>query len=292
MKFTPLTLEDKTIFEQYISDDINFENNFAVIYSWAAVIDYEIARLDDALILKVNIDGDVFFDTPKTKNKSLDKYIDLCADYCKKENLTFGMKILEKDFENLSPETKSKYKFSLIPNQWDYVYNASELAEFSGRKFQKKRNLLSQFLRKYKYEFIDYDKTKHYEKILQFQRKWSANDNDNWEFEALKRALDNFEVLNLNCDIIEIDGEIAAFSISSAPRADAGEIIFEKGNVDYKGIYAAIVQFSSKKHFSKCKFINREEDMGMENLKKSKQSYNPIMQIKKYSITSKDETNT
>jgi hypothetical protein len=290
MIFRPLSLNDRKLFDQYSDGGINFENNFAVLYVWSSVIKYEIAQLDDALIIKVDVDGKIIFDTPKTKNKFLDKYLDACRDYCIKNNKPFMMKILAKDFDNLSQETKEKYNFQLIPNQWDYIYSSSDLARFDGSKFQKKRNLYAQFIRKYKYSFVDFDKTKHYEKILNFQKQWNENKSpDNWEYNALKCALDNLSVLGLFCDIIEIDGQIAAFSVSNKPTSKAGEIIFEKGDVNYKGIYAAIVRFSVEKHFQDVEFINREEDMGLENIRRAKQGFNPIMQIKKYMATLKNE---
>jgi hypothetical protein len=284
MDFRPLELADKSLFESHISDDINYENTFACIYSWSAAFDYEIAVLPSALILRISH----YFDTVRTKNKSHDEYIEECASFCRQKGWAFSMKILEKDFINLCPQTKDKYKFTPLTGHYDYIYDAKDLAQYPGIKFQKKRNLLSQFLRKYKYEFVDYDRQKHYDAILEFHNQ-RANE---MEKAAFKRALDNLESLDLYCGIIEIEGKIAAFSVSTKPRNGAVEIIFEKGDVDYKGIYAAIVKFTAQKHFENCSFINRQEDMDMENIRKSKLSYNPTMQIKKYEIEFKDEKNT
>ena len=281
MDFRPLQITDKSLFESHISDDINYENTFACIYSWSAAFDYEIAVLPGALILKI----EHYFDTVRTRNKNHDEYIERCAAFCRQNSLPLSMKILEKNFNNLCPQTKEKYKFTPLTGHWDYIYAAKDLAQYPGINFQKKRNLMSQFLRKYQYDFVSYDKQRHYQALIDFHNQ-RANEMERVSF---KRALDNLESLDLYCDIIEIDGKIAAFSVSTKPRAGAGEIIFEKGDVAYKGIYAAIVKFTAQKHFEDCSFINRQEDMDMENLRKSKLSYNPIMQIKKYEIEFRDD---
>ncbi|MDR2709490.1 MAG: phosphatidylglycerol lysyltransferase domain-containing protein [Elusimicrobiota bacterium] len=286
MQFRRLEFSDKTLFEKYGNpEDINFENDFAVLYCWNGIVDYSICQVENAVIIKLNVGSEIIYDIPITKDTNLDVYIELCHEDAKKNNIDFSMKILKKSYEFLSDKTKEKYNFELNPNAADYIYNACELAGFLGRKFQKKRNLLSQFLRNYKYDFVSFDKAKHYDEILQFQKERALADNH--EFNAFKKAIDNLELLNLNCDIIEIDNKIAAFNVSLLSKPNCGEMLFEKANIEYKGCYAAIVKFSASKHFANCQYINRQEDMGLENLRKSKLSYNPIFQIEKYMLTPK-----
>jgi hypothetical protein len=283
MNFRKLTIDDYDLFNQYASDDINFENNFVVNFIWSVCFPCEIAEFENALMSKLTVGSNIIFDPPKTKDICLDKYVLAAASYCRKNNISFSFKILAKDYENLSQNIKSDFVFEPIAHEWDYIYNASDLIEFKGRKFHDKRNLLAQFARNYKYNFIDFDRDKHLDAIIAFQEKWSRANSDNIEMQPFKRALDNLEKLKLNCDIIECGGQIIAFSISCLNH-NSGEIIFEKGDKNFKGIYAAIVNFSVQKHFKDCSYINREEDMGIENLRKSKLSFNPVKQIEKYLI--------
>ncbi|MDR2772871.1 MAG: phosphatidylglycerol lysyltransferase domain-containing protein [Elusimicrobiota bacterium] len=289
MDFETLKLSDKDLFESYIDNGLSFENNFATMFVWNAVegLEYKWAVYENALIVKVMVGGKEIFDIPRTKDENLDKYVEAVLAYCNQNGIPFEMKMLESKIEGLSAETKAKFDFKPIPNQWDYIYTASDLIELKGSKFQKKRNLLSQFVRKYQHTFVDYDRQKHYQQIFDFQEKWRQNvknDDDNWEIEALKCALDNLEALNLFCDVIEIDGKLSAFSVSSRPSPRSGEVLFEKGDVQYKGIYAAIVNFTAKKHFADAEFINRQEDMGLPNIRRAKLAFNPTMQIKKFML--------
>jgi hypothetical protein len=287
MDFRPITIDDCRLFDKYASDDNNFENNFAVSFVWACQFPYEIAEFDTGLLVKLTVGDNTVFDIPKTKDICLDKFLLAAAQFCRQKDTHLCFKILARDYENLSPQIKSEFIFEPIPHQWDYIYEASDLITFQGRKFQKKRNLLSQFLRNYQYDFVDFDRQKHFDELLAFQELWSKKDAENNELPAVKSALDNLEKLKLNCDIIEIGGKIAAFSISNIHH-NTGEVIFEKGDINFRGIYAAIVNFTAKKRFADCAFINREDDMGLENLRKSKLSYNPIKQIEKYLIHFKD----
>jgi hypothetical protein len=284
MNFRKLTIDDYDLFMKYSSDDINFENNFVINFIWGVHFPCEIAEFENALMFKVMTGGSkIIFDTPKTKDICLDKYLLAAASYCRENHIPLSFKILAKDYENLSPQIKSDFAYEPIPNQWDYIYNAADLIEFKGRKFHNKRNLLSQFVRNYKYNFIDFDRDKHLESLITFQERWSKANIDNIEMQPFKCALDNLEKLKLNLDIIECGGQIIAFSVSCLNH-NAGEIIFEKGDTNFKGVYAAIVNFSVQKHFQNCAYINREEDMGFENLRKSKLSFNPVKQIEKYLI--------
>jgi hypothetical protein len=282
MNFRRINIDDYDLFNKYAGENINFENNFALNFIWDAVYPCYIAEFENVLMVRLSVGDNIVFDPPKTKDKSIDKYLYAASEYCLKNNTSLSFKILAKDYENLKQETKNDFSIENIEGEWDYIYYSKDLIGFEGSKFQKKRNLLSQFLKKYQYKFISYDSNIHFDSLISLQNDWLKTDNSpNLELPALKRALENLEKLKLFCDIIEIDGKVAAYSVSNINH-NAGEILFEKGNIEYKGIYAAIVNFTAKKRFANCELVNREEDMGIENLKKGKLAYNPKEQIKKY----------
>ncbi|NLM50794.1 MAG: DUF2156 domain-containing protein, partial [Clostridiaceae bacterium] len=56
----------------------------------------------------------------------------------------------------------------------------------------------------------------------------------------------------------------------------------EKANTDFQGSYAAINQMFVKNEWAHLKYINREEDMGIEGLRRAKMSYRPIYILDKY----------
>ena len=87
--------------------------------------------------------------------------------------------------------------------------------------------------------------------------------------------------------MILIDGEVCAFTIAAPQNDYARDILFEKAFFDLKGLYQIIFNEFCKNRCSGYKYINREEDLGIEGLRKSKLSYNPIFLTDKYEANCK-----
>ena len=100
--------------------------------------------------------------------------------------------------------------------------------------------------------------------------------------------LDNLERLDAFCNIIEVDKKIVAFSIGTITKNNIGIVLFEKADINYEGSYAIINQATAEKYFANLEFINRQEDMGIPNLKKSKLSYHPHHMAIKYTLVEKE----
>ena len=88
--------------------------------------------------------------------------------------------------------------------------------------------------------------------------------------------------MGLSGGVIEIDGKICAFSVGEALTDETALIHIEKADTSYSGIYAAINNEFVKNRWSGYKYINREEDMGIENLRKAKLSYHPDILLEKH----------
>jgi len=61
-------------------------------------------------------------------------------------------------------------------------------------------------------------------------------------------------------------------------------IHFEKGNQGYKGVYQVINQMFLEHSGNKFEFVNREQDLDNQGLRKAKLSYNPVDFLKKYRV--------
>jgi uncharacterized protein len=86
-----------------------------------------------------------------------------------------------------------------------------------------------------------------------------------------------------------IDEKIEAFTFGEMINEDTAVIHVEKGNPDIKGIYPVINQEFCQNTWQGVKYINREEDMGIEGLKKAKESYYPVMLIEKFDVRLKGQ---
>lgn len=170
----------------------------------------------------------------------------------------------------------------------DYIYRTADLATLPGKNYQKKRNHCSRFVREnpdYKFVVISRD---NIHRAKQFQTDWNAKYNtDNSrdlasEQQGVFRLLDNFDTLRLMGAMIETNGEIVAITIAAPINDTMVDIMVEKAYHDVNGAYAIINRDFARNCLSQFEFINREDDMGLENLRKAKLSYYPYEIRKKY----------
>lgn len=164
-----------------------------------------------------------------------------------------------------------------------------ELVELRGNRFHKKKNLLKQFMKKYDYEYkpMDLDCV---EEVLEMQAEWlkwfeekSPSPALVAENTAITRVLQFWDQIGtLMGGAIRIDSKVVAYTIAEPVGADSVVIHFEKGNTFYKGVYQSINQMFLESDISDIEFVNREQDLGDEGLRKAKMSYNPKFFLKKY----------
>jgi hypothetical protein len=178
---------------------------------------------------------------------------------------------------------------------WDYLYSVDELVELKGNRFHKKKNLLSQFIKTYKYSYIDLDHNM-VEKALSMQEDWctwrdcEAYDTLSSENRVIEKVLRAWDRLpGLKGGAVVVDDKIASYTVGESLTDDTLLIHFEKGSQNYKGAYQAINQIFLEHNRTGYKTVNREQDLNDEGLRKAKLSYNPVGFVKKYKIKISDK---
>lgn len=171
--------------------------------------------------------------------------------------------------------------------QWDYVYLVRELIDLRGNRFHKKKNLLNQFQRSYTavYHPLDLDCV---ERVLEMQHNWctwkECADSQALEAEntAIDRVLQHWDrIPGLLGGALEVDGEIVAYTVAEALTENTVVIHFEKGHSGFKGIYQAVNNLFLVNAAAGFEYVNREQDLNDEGLRKAKLSYNPTCFMKK-----------
>ena len=102
------------------------------------------------------------------------------------------------------------------------------------------------------------------------------------EEEAMRDVFENIEAVGYSAGAIRIDGKIEALAVGGQLGGNTITEHVEKANVNYRGLYQAINNEFCKHVASRAKYINREEDMGIPNLRKAKLSYRPCKLLEKY----------
>ena len=166
----------------------------------------------------------------------------------------------------------------------DYIYETEKLISLSGKKYHSKRNFVNRFEASYSYEYMPLT-GENALSCLPALEEWFARHHEKMlfyfdEHEAILELLHNFDALGLKGAAIKIDGKIRAMTIGEFLPPDTAHIIIEKADIDYPGLYAVINQKFLEHEWAGTKLVNREEDMGVEGLRKAKQSYHPVFQNK------------
>ena len=175
----------------------------------------------------------------------------------------------------------------------DYVYLSEKLAELSGKKLRKKKNLISQFMRLHGDYKVEVFESKYIDECLSLSEKWYKDQNGvcdedkTLELNVLKRALENYMITGLEGLLIFCDGKLIAFAFFSELNQETATVHFEKFDYAYKGSAQLINRETAIYLKDRYKYINREQDVCLEGLRKSKLSYDPEIIMPTYKLIRK-----
>ncbi len=243
---------------------------------------YEPKRIEQILSENLKISLDEYSDS---------KYIILIPSYIEDElnyiNETSEI-IKEKSDQKIIfiDGLKNKNLFNENPLfSWNvnYIYDINDLNGFPGKKNQKKRNHLNYYLNNFKDKTIikKYANDNFNEVINFLEREITSSETSSKEEKiAYKELLSNFDKEKMSGIIVYYDNEIIGFTFGYS-YDNYYEIIIERCSKEFRGLYQFIITENIKLNIDtqKIKYIDRQDDMGEENLRKSKLSYNPIKVI-------------
>ncbi len=289
MQFKPVELEDRDTLLPYIERaavpicDLAFSN----LYSWGFVYNTSWAIVEDSLVIRFRAlekahDFFLFPVGPNPENM-------LAAARALKQRSVMGespltfMGITKELRELIETRCTSEYHFINDAAYCDYIYNRSDLAELKGKKYQPKRNHINKFERLYpnwEYREISDD---YVDQCLALAGNWlddnGADESRQQENLMLQRAIKNRVALGLSTGMILVDEKVVAFSLGSPINVDTFGVHVEKADINYEGSFTLINREFAKRVPESYAYINREEDLGLDGLRKAKLSYHPSIQL-------------
>lgn len=184
-----------------------------------------------------------------------------------------------------------KFRFHCDRDSFDYVYDIVDLADLKGKKYQKKRNHFNRFCANNPCYRVEAVSDNNIETVKSFVDDWykkRAEESPESDFimeqAAITKALRDYKELGLEGLAVFTEEGIVAMTFGSRMSADTFDVHFEKARADVDGAYTAVnCEFARyiRDKYADVKFLNREEDMGIEGLRKSKESYYPHHMVEK-----------
>ena len=199
----------------------------------------------------------------------------------------------------------------------DYIYSAEILATLPGSDYRKKRNHISRFTRTYGQFELREVTPANIADALEIEKRWLNDDGETAlentdcetpcdcaeaalaersedeksrlaEFCAIEEALQNFDTLGMKGAMLYVGGKPVGMTMASEIVPRVWDIHFEKviGEYATNGGYAVINKmFAEHLVAAGATLINREEDVGLEGLRKAKLSYYPQTILDKIHVT-------
>ncbi|MDF2569601.1 MAG: hypothetical protein K0R55_1205 [Sporomusa sp.] len=272
-------------------NSLSTDGCFGTFYLWGDSFGQTVAQSGNRLLVHYNVPEQPFFAYPSGSG-SLDAAISIMEQKAAAADTALVIKgVTEAQKEVLEKEWPGYFVFSESRENADYIYEVEMLASLLGRKLHGKRNHCHRFEQNWpEWRFEELQRA-HFSKCIALLDYWEGNHAEKAvntqaaERFALERVFTDYEKLNLEGGALFIGEKLVAFTIGEPIGENGFDIHFEKAIAEINGAYSMInrefVRFLSDRH-PELHYINREEDLGLENLRKAKESYRPAFLLKKY----------
>ena len=179
---------------------------------------------------------------------------------------------------------------------FDYLYDIDRLADLPGRRLQSKRNHINRFESICPDWSVEEIGPENLAECAAMDREWNRLRRGQPESEeetladerhALSLAFCHYRELGLSGLLLRAEGRVAAFTMGSPIGPDTFDVHFEKAFSDLPGAYPLInrefARWLRERHPG-LRWLNREDDMGLEGLRQAKSSYHPDRMVEKSTV--------
>ena len=288
--FKPFSIEDRVRYERYLFScgERGCEYSFVNLYLWGR---QQAAEQNDRLLFfsQFNRRSVYLFPIGAGDPKAA---VDAIIEDAAKRGIPCRLTgLLQEDCALLERLYPGRFRYHFDRDSFDYVYDINDLADLKGRKFQKKRNHLNRFRQNNPETHLEPVTEESLPAVREFVQKWyetrlAENPHADYLMEqaAIEKALRHWEELGMEGLLLRDGQTTLAFAMGSRLSSDTFDIHFEKALDIADGAYAAINQgFAEylRGKYPQLRWLNREDDMGLEGLRKAKLSYCPDHMIEK-----------
>lgn len=289
LDFTALTLECKSAYDAYLKKcgERGCEYSFANLFLWGR----QKATLHEgnlAFFCQFNRRSVYLFPLGENLKPTLDAII---SDSHKRGIPCRLTSLTEADQALLERWYPQQFYFHTDRDSYDYIYAVDALADLAGKTLQKKRNHCNRFRLLHPNYTVAPITKENTPQVLAMLAQWYAQKKQEdptadfyLEQTAITKALSHREALGMEGLVLTDKGRILAMTMGSPLSPDTFDVQFEKAVTGYDGAYAVInrefARYLREKHPA-LKWLNREDDLGLEGLRKAKLSYCPDRFVEK-----------
>ena len=273
--------------------------SFSSLYMWREGNDFSYEIIEGYLCISglsyLEIEDNLHFMFPplskdgKYERESLRKCIFAAKKKFEEKGEVFSIRLVSQDAKRHIEAAVPEIKWIDDRPNYDYIYDRDEITALRGKKFHAKKNYINSFKKNYEYEVepITSDMTGELMEFIEvFVRSKELDEHDMMllrvEMDSLRDVFENFERIGMTGVIIRIDGRIRAMAAGGFLGDDMVVEHIEKADRNIRGLYPMVFHQFCTGLPGNIRYINREEDMDIENLRKAKLSFKPCELIEKF----------
>lgn len=297
LEFIPLKPKDQGVFAPFMAflDSRGCEYNFANLFLWGRQ-KYVIHGENMAFFCQFNRKSVYLFPVGQNVKPTVDAII---CDARKRGIPCRLTSLTPADQEKLETWYPGQFYFYPDRDSFDYVYAIEDLAELKGKKLQRKRNHCNRFRLLHPGCSVQPITDENIAQVTAMLEQWYADRKAKdpstsfyLEQTAITKALRYRKELGMEGIVLTDKGRVIAMTMASRLSEDTFDVHFEKAAEGFDGAYNVINQEFARylrKKFPEVKWLNREDDMGLEGLRKAKLSYCPNHFVEKIWACLKEE---
>ena len=282
LDFRTPTLDDRERIEAFVreSGQLGCDTTFTNTYLWREHYDIRVAFTDDAYYKCYYIGDELTgYCFPMTTGDVRNAVDTILADARERGIQPLIGLLNDRNAELIRKMYGEKASIRIDRDSFDYLYERKDLANLNGKKYHAKRNHIARFFRTYEDNSVKEICEENFSDVMAVAERWQQNGEDTGELDIIRDALTHFDTLGMFGLLLYADGCPVAMSIGSRINDAVCDVNFEKAT-DADGAYA-VINNEFAKRYSTFRYFNREEDMGLEGLRKSKLSYHPAILLRK-----------
>ena len=290
-------LADRDLINGYLkyADSRSCELTFGNIYLWSRFYETGFAIVEDTIVFG-EVDGVYSYSFPVGPG-DLKKAVDALMAHCRENNAVFQLhNVTGEEFEKLEELYPGRFEIAYEREYADYVYETEKLAKLSGKKYHSKKNHVNKFMSLYpdwSYEPITKENVEEcFQMALRWRRENGCEEDEekNAEMCVSLNSLRLFEELGFVGGVLRVNGKIVAYTVGEpSTKADTMIVHIEKALSEVQGAYTVINQQFALHQGQGYTYLNREDDVGDEGLRKAKLSYKPVFLIEKGVVRERSE---
>jgi len=293
--FRPVEIEDISLISTYLEYAQYEESNHNIVnlFLWRRYFPLWMYHEENYLLLIGIHKGKLFSYMPLCRPEYFDEALLKAKRLFDQYGIPFELSCFTKQPKDWVTQRLPQMRALMEAEASDYIYETDKLRTLAGKRLQKRRNNFNTFIKtyegRYTYEALD---ASNIADVIEFLEAWPHIDDSEYSrYERLgsKDVLDLFGTLPYQGGLIRVDRVVKAFIIGSISSKRMAQINIEKADPTIRGLYQAIEKLFLESNYHDYPYTNREDDMGIESLRRAKQALYPCCMIEKYRII-EDET--